>query len=466
MKYQLFLILLILPMVIIPVFADHPPELQIIIEDGKQYPGIGKYINIMVTGAYQTSEFKIIDSNENVVESMSFVASDQGDFNLPWIIPKSLDYGIYTIIVTDQNNNSVQTIFEYKENFNQLSFSISTDKDEYFFNDTINISGNVGEVFDDLEITVYFISNNRILANIVGIHVLGDGNFTSSIIAKDGNWIYSNEYVIKAYYKDKIAETSINYVGAEPIITSLSTDKSKYYSHEMIHVTGITEKFIENVNLSISVSLNNTNSGIFTEYPNVNVDDTFDFDFKPSDYFLIENETYKIITTYGSSYMETTFELLSYNIQITSDKSTYYKSENIIITGIMDNLNEAQSKTIIYELFYNDTSILTDNSNIINDNGTINIVAPTMNDTILNNGESYDIMVTIQGQSSNLVSFTYYDTVNMEPEYLYSIIIDNMNIINRLEALVSELSDKIDNLLLNDTTNSMVSPPSFIPPDT
>jgi len=67
--------------------------------------GVGKTMVIKVFGAQQTVAFKIIASDGEIIETLSFVASDQGDINLPWIIPKDTEPGIYTIMVSDAFNS-------------------------------------------------------------------------------------------------------------------------------------------------------------------------------------------------------------------------------------------------------------------------------------------------------------------------------------------------------------------------
>ncbi len=71
------------------------------IEEGFEVAGVGKTILIKVIGAKQTVAFEIIASDGEIIETLSFVASDQGDISLPWIIPKDTEPGTYTISATD-----------------------------------------------------------------------------------------------------------------------------------------------------------------------------------------------------------------------------------------------------------------------------------------------------------------------------------------------------------------------------
>jgi len=66
---------------------------------------LGKTVLIKVNGAKQTVAFEIIASDGEIIETLSFVASDQGDINLPWIIPEDTEPGTYTISATDAFNS-------------------------------------------------------------------------------------------------------------------------------------------------------------------------------------------------------------------------------------------------------------------------------------------------------------------------------------------------------------------------
>jgi uncharacterized protein YfaS (alpha-2-macroglobulin family) len=74
------------------------------ITDGIEIPGIGETIQITVTGVKQTVEIKIIDESGKIIETLSIVASNQGEINQPWIIPKDTTPGTYTIKVQDAFN--------------------------------------------------------------------------------------------------------------------------------------------------------------------------------------------------------------------------------------------------------------------------------------------------------------------------------------------------------------------------
>ncbi|MBS1269016.1 MAG: hypothetical protein MAG458_01752 [Nitrosopumilus sp.] len=85
--------------------------MSIVIEEGEKIPSIGKIISIKVSGAQQTVEIEIKSSNGKIIDKLSFPASEQGEINLPWLIPKELEPGTYTVVVNDAHN-IIQGTFE------------------------------------------------------------------------------------------------------------------------------------------------------------------------------------------------------------------------------------------------------------------------------------------------------------------------------------------------------------------
>lgn len=85
----------------IQVLATLYEGMQVLIEDGSEIPGFGKTITIKVVGANQTVEIEIIAEDGEIIETLSFPASQQGEINQPWIIPKETEPGIYTVKVSD-----------------------------------------------------------------------------------------------------------------------------------------------------------------------------------------------------------------------------------------------------------------------------------------------------------------------------------------------------------------------------
>ena len=66
--------------------------------------GVNDFINIQISGAAQTVEIEMLDDNENNITKLEFIASGSGEINQPWMIPKDMEPGTYTIIAKDAFN--------------------------------------------------------------------------------------------------------------------------------------------------------------------------------------------------------------------------------------------------------------------------------------------------------------------------------------------------------------------------
>jgi len=91
------------------VLATLEEGMIVSVEEGVDVGGVGKTISIKVNGAQQTVEIKIVAEDGEIIETLSFPASDQGAIDLPWLIPKDTEPGLYTISVTDAFNSAETT---------------------------------------------------------------------------------------------------------------------------------------------------------------------------------------------------------------------------------------------------------------------------------------------------------------------------------------------------------------------
>ena len=98
----------------IEVLATLSEGIQIFVEKGEKVPDGRETITIKVFGAKQTVEIEIIAQDDEIIDTLSFVASSQGEINLPWIIPKETEPGMYTIRATDASG-SIETTFEFSQ---------------------------------------------------------------------------------------------------------------------------------------------------------------------------------------------------------------------------------------------------------------------------------------------------------------------------------------------------------------
>ncbi|MGH1567408.1 MAG: biofilm-associated protein, partial [Nitrosopumilus sp.] len=92
----------------IEVLQSLEEGLVIEVTDGEDIPGYGKTLNIHVLGASQTVEIEIIAEDGEIVETLQFPASGEGEINQPWI-PRDIEPGTYTIKVSDAFNTAEST---------------------------------------------------------------------------------------------------------------------------------------------------------------------------------------------------------------------------------------------------------------------------------------------------------------------------------------------------------------------
>ena len=95
------------------VLAVATEGMVISVTEGQFMGGIGESINIQVFGAKHNVIIEIVDKDDDVIEVLEFPATDTGEVNQPWIIPKEIEPGIYTIKAEDAFN-SAETTFEIK----------------------------------------------------------------------------------------------------------------------------------------------------------------------------------------------------------------------------------------------------------------------------------------------------------------------------------------------------------------
>ena len=83
--------------------------MAITITDNPKLDGVDDFITIHVFGVAQTVKIDIVAEDGEIIDSLQFPATQSGEINQPWKIPKDIEPGTYTIIVTDAFNTSEQT---------------------------------------------------------------------------------------------------------------------------------------------------------------------------------------------------------------------------------------------------------------------------------------------------------------------------------------------------------------------
>ncbi len=80
-----------------------------LVEKGEKFASIGQTITIKLFGANQSVIIEILADNGEVIYDLETRASSQGEVNLPWIVPKDTEPGIYTVRATDAVDSSEAT---------------------------------------------------------------------------------------------------------------------------------------------------------------------------------------------------------------------------------------------------------------------------------------------------------------------------------------------------------------------
>jgi hypothetical protein len=97
----------------IDVTAITVEGLVVSVVDSEQIPGVGKIVTIRVLGAEQLVSIEIISDKGEIIEELSFPASDEGKIIQPWIIPPGTEPGIYTFKAKDAYNTA-ETTYDVK----------------------------------------------------------------------------------------------------------------------------------------------------------------------------------------------------------------------------------------------------------------------------------------------------------------------------------------------------------------
>ncbi len=97
------------------VLATLTEGMQVTVEKGEKMASVGKTIIIKAFGANQSVTIKILADNGKVIYNLETQASSQGEVNLPWVIPKETEPGIYTVRVTDATDFAEATFIVDQE---------------------------------------------------------------------------------------------------------------------------------------------------------------------------------------------------------------------------------------------------------------------------------------------------------------------------------------------------------------
>ena len=98
----------------IGVIPELSEGLMVTVQEGKEYGKSNEPMMIFrVIGAQQSADIEIVSQNGKIIDTLSVIATSQGEIKLPWTIPPETAPGTYTIKVVD-GFDSIQTDFEIK----------------------------------------------------------------------------------------------------------------------------------------------------------------------------------------------------------------------------------------------------------------------------------------------------------------------------------------------------------------
>ena len=94
------------------------------------------------------------------------------------------------------------------------SLSVVSDANSYVLGDTVTISGNVSEIFENTPIILQLISPVDLI-EVAQIDVETNGEYTYTILAQGQQWVNDGTYTVKAFYgANNFAETTFEFVNS------------------------------------------------------------------------------------------------------------------------------------------------------------------------------------------------------------------------------------------------------------
>jgi len=265
MKLVLLLVLAILPMLVIPAYA----ELQLSFEYGINVAGVGKTIIINVIGAQQTVDLEIIADDGEIIQTLSFDPSNQGEITLPWILSKDIEYGIYTVTAFDQINYAEAYFYYYDDDVIYILpdfIKLQIDKENYYQNDLVYVNGNIIEIDWSEDITIHYdIIHNSITSDITQLN--NDGTF--DFIIDTNLWNYDGKVQVTVNIQNYTSSIFFNYFDVpntanESLYNYITDNNNDILSHENTMIEYNTHLINQNNTINAhDTMLNNHNTTMY-----------------------------------------------------------------------------------------------------------------------------------------------------------------------------------------------------------
>ena len=312
-----------------------------------------------------SSEFVTLkDANGLIIDQTSLLIDLDDDMNTWQRAYDGLDTGSSSDWILKSSTGATSNgSFIAEEIDEQLTISLEIDKEQFNFNEKVNISGSVSEIAYDQK-----FSTTTFMPSIVTIFINGPASFKDTItIYPDTSLQFSTSlalyevfgysegvYTVSATYSTANASTNFSLgevdesSASENIISqlSISSDKSLYEPGEWVNISATTNNTIDYVGLKYTIS--NSNGSVVSTgniFPNpdnefvtkyfipINTDSFGDYHIFASYQFT------KQFSQYGDSQSTTSTFSVVENIKedklisVWTDKDVYALGEIVHITG-------------------------------------------------------------------------------------------------------------------------------------
>jgi plastocyanin len=191
---------------------------------------------------------EVINPTKDIIETVQLDVDSNGKFHTSlktsgqdWLLD-----GEYTIKVIYSTPSKFDEVKVELVGGVGAPITVSTRSAYYEEGDTIRISGGVGQLLSNAQITLMIFDplGNEVLNKKISVGPYK--KFVLELTAGDENWIYDGLYTLRAIYstKDRLAETTFEYKGIEGISApelptiSVLTDKPEYDIGDVIIISG------------------------------------------------------------------------------------------------------------------------------------------------------------------------------------------------------------------------------------
>jgi len=407
--------------------------IQIQTDQPKYDYGDSVFVNGIVTEILvQDIDITVLDPYGNIVYTNTLQPNADLTFDFNFNIDGILfeNEGIYTVDTVYGNGYSSIT-FKTPNN----NFFIETDKSEYYFNEIIIVSGEVEELAVAIQNVIIMGLNpdgNTVTTNYIVPNEDRTFSIETSIPESSGFGIHT----FTATYNGLETETTFELIPT-PILL-LEIDQTHYSHGDVVFINGEVPEMGEDTDVIITVT---NPDGIITYTDDIHVEEDLTFQMNHDIEGALHNEigTYVITADYEEHTSTITFETITSNLTITTDKETYYLNSIIGINGTMTTFDPDGDREMLFGLYEEDGTTIEYWSypDIVNEDGTFEITISTIDRTRWSeyNGD-VELSITLQDHTST-ESFQYINEPNMTNEALY----EEITNIYRLLAAITNNED-------------------------